>query len=73
VKSVWVNTPPIVSTFDGRLCVEVVFDAPDGEKYFVRAPIGDGAWFASLVMERVIGPILKRRAKAEGKSPAGRA
>jgi hypothetical protein len=60
MKTVTVPTPPLLASFDGQICVEVVFDAPDGEKYCIRAPIGDGSWFASLVMERVIFPALKR-------------
>jgi hypothetical protein len=76
MKSVWVASPPIVSTFDGKLCVEVIFDAPDGEKYFIRAPIGNGAWFAQQVMERVVKPALLERAERQGKeagsSPTGR-
>lgn len=56
--AVEVPTPPTIVEHDGALFVETIFDAPDGEKYVVRAPIGSGQQFAVRVLELILFPAL---------------
>ena len=58
MKAVEVATPPVIVERDGSLFVEVIFDAPDGEKYFIAAPIGEGRQFAAKVFELILFPAL---------------
>jgi hypothetical protein len=58
MKTVEVQTPPLPVERGGAMFIEVVFDAPDGEKYLILAPIGDGRQFASKVFERIVVPAL---------------
>ncbi len=48
------QTPPVIRVIDGKVFIEVIF----GEQTF-RAPVGDGAWFVSQVVEKLVAPALR--------------
>jgi len=48
------HIPPVLRLIDGALYVEVIFGA---ETY--RAPVGDGSWFFSQVVTKLVDPALR--------------
>lgn len=51
--TVKVQMPPVIRTVDGEMYVEVIYD-----NTLILAPIGDGSYFVSQVLERIIKPRL---------------
>lgn len=49
------DTPPVLRVIDGELFVEIIFDGGTS----VRAGVGNGAWFFSQVVEKLVDPALK--------------
>jgi hypothetical protein len=52
-QAVTTNTPPVIRVINGALFIEIIF----GEQTF-RAPVGDGRWFFSQVVAKLVDPAL---------------
>jgi hypothetical protein len=59
------TTPPVLREIDGTLYIEVI-----SGPLTLRAPLGDGSWFFSQVVEKLVAPAL--RVAAESRSLAAR-
>ena len=49
------DTPPVLRVINGEIFVEIIFDGGTT----VRASVGDGSWFFSQVVTKLVDPALR--------------